>query len=70
MLVGLPSRFLIFRWAYSIFHLLRDPAGLGDFRKFLDKEFSAENLEFWLACRQLKSLANQQVQEKANQIYE
>ncbi|XP_064621607.1 regulator of G-protein signaling 7-like isoform X3 [Lineus longissimus] len=32
------------RWAFSVFELLKDPAGRDQFSKFLDKEFSGENL--------------------------
>ena len=33
------------RWAFSIEELLSDPAGRDQFSKFLDKEFSGENLK-------------------------
>ena len=33
------------RWGYSIHELLRDVAGRDHFHKFLEKEFSAENLK-------------------------
>ena len=33
------------RWAFSIEELLCDPAGKEQFSKFLDKEFSGENLK-------------------------
>lgn len=33
------------RWAFSLKELLRDPAGREQFMKFLEKEFSAENLK-------------------------
>jgi regulator of G-protein signaling len=33
------------RWAFSVKELLRDPAGREQFYKFLEKEFSAENLK-------------------------
>ncbi|UYV70541.1 RGS7 [Cordylochernes scorpioides] len=33
------------RWAFSLKELLRDPAGREQFFKFLEKEFSAENLK-------------------------
>jgi regulator of G-protein signaling len=34
------------RWGFSIHELLRDPAGREHFRRFLEKEFSAENLKY------------------------
>lgn len=33
------------RWAFSLKELLNDPAGREQFYKFLEKEFSAENLK-------------------------
>lgn len=33
------------RWAFSLKELLNDPAGREQFHKFLEKEFSAENLK-------------------------
>lgn len=33
------------RWAFSLKELLKDPAGREQFIKFLEKEFSAENLK-------------------------
>jgi len=33
------------RWAFSVEELLLDPAGKDQFSKFLDKEFSGENLK-------------------------
>ncbi|KAJ8308814.1 hypothetical protein KUTeg_013688 [Tegillarca granosa] len=49
------------RWAFCIEELLRDPAGKEQFSKFLDKEFSGENLKFWLACKELKGLQLKEV---------
>ncbi|GIZ03498.1 regulator of G-protein signaling 7 [Caerostris extrusa] len=43
------------RWAFSLQELLRDPAGKEQFYKFLDKEFSAENLKFYDAVQELKT---------------
>ncbi|KAK2167225.1 hypothetical protein LSH36_31g09031 [Paralvinella palmiformis] len=37
------------RWAFSIYELLHDPAGREHFRRFLEKEISAENLNEFLA---------------------
>lgn len=33
------------RWAFSLKELLADPAGKEHFTKFLEKEFSCENLK-------------------------
>lgn len=39
------------RWSFSIHELLKDPIGLDEFQRWLEKEFSAENLRFWQACQ-------------------
>lgn len=36
-------------WATSFDNLLWDPQGCEAFKSFLEKEFSAENIRFWLA---------------------
>jgi len=33
------------RWSFSVRELLKDAAGREHFRRFLEKEFSAENLK-------------------------
>ncbi|KAH9502596.1 Regulator of G-protein signaling 7 [Bulinus truncatus] len=57
------------RWAFSIEELLYDPAGREQFSKFLDKEFSGENLKFWLACQELRGLAMREVNKKVHEIF-
>ncbi|VDI20539.1 regulator of G-protein signaling [Mytilus galloprovincialis] len=57
------------RWAFSIEELLCDPAGKEQFSKFLDKEFSGENLKFWLACQDLKCLPIREVNFKVTEIF-
>jgi len=42
------------RWGFSINELLKDPIGRDFFWKFLDKEYSSENLRFYEACIQLR----------------
>uniref|UniRef100_A0A1I8GYV1 RGS domain-containing protein n=1 Tax=Macrostomum lignano TaxID=282301 RepID=A0A1I8GYV1_9PLAT len=41
-------------WGTSFDFLLRDPAGREYFRHFLTREFSSENLRFWLAVQDYK----------------
>lgn len=57
------------RWAFSLQELLHDPVGREHFIRFLDKEFSGENLRFWEAVQELKALPQSQVQEKAMEIW-
>ncbi|KAL3874180.1 hypothetical protein ACJMK2_037227 [Sinanodonta woodiana] len=58
------------RWAFSVEELIRDPAGKEQFSKFLDKEFSGENLKFWLACQELKGVSQSQIYEKVHAIFQ
>ncbi|KAF6029030.1 hypothetical protein EB796_012661 [Bugula neritina] len=58
------------RWEISITELLKDPVGYHQFAKFLQKEFSAENLDFYADCRQVKALPMSQVPQKVAEIYQ
>nr|CAD7570692.1 unnamed protein product [Timema californicum] len=57
------------RWAFSLQELLQDSVGREHFIKFLDKEFSGENLKFWEAVQQLKALPQKDVQDKVDEIW-
>ncbi|XP_014251590.1 regulator of G-protein signaling 7 [Cimex lectularius] len=57
------------RWAFSLQELLADPAGREQFARFLDKEFSGENLKFWEAVEELKALPQSEVAEKVKEIW-
>jgi len=63
------SYYRALQWKFSFGELLKDPRGREEFRKFLEKEFSAENLDFWLACKQLKCRPAKDVQKFINEIY-
>lgn len=40
------------------------------FRLFLQREFSDENIEFWMACEAFKQMKTpEQFQQKASEIY-
>ncbi|XP_068627259.1 regulator of G-protein signaling 7 [Battus philenor] len=64
----LPSR-RVRRWAFGLHELLQDTAGREHFAKFLSKEFSGENLKFWLAVQELKSLPIRRVASRARDIW-
>uniref|UniRef100_A0A0X3PMS1 Regulator of G-protein signaling 8 n=1 Tax=Schistocephalus solidus TaxID=70667 RepID=A0A0X3PMS1_SCHSO len=51
-----PTANQVERWQDSFQNLLQDEDGLRVFREFLRGEFSDENIEFWIACQQYKSL--------------
>jgi len=58
------------RWAESFDVLLQSKQGVQLFRLFLQREFSDENIEFWLACEEFRHLNNsQQITPRAKQIY-
>lgn len=57
------------RWAFSLQELLQDPVGREHFIKFLDKEFSGENLKFWEAVQEVKALPQSEVQNKVQDIW-
>lgn len=43
--------------------------GLELFRDFLQSEFSEENIEFWIACEQYKTLKSSKLNAQAQKIY-
>ncbi|CAF2384768.1 unnamed protein product [Rotaria sp. Silwood2] len=58
------------RWGFSINELLKDPIGRDLFWKFLDKEYSSENLRFYEACIQLRFHTSQKdVLKRVHDIY-
>ncbi|XP_077482751.1 regulator of G-protein signaling 9-like isoform X3 [Stigmatopora argus] len=63
------TRMRVERWTFSFGELLSDPRGRDDFRRFLRKEFSGENLAFWEGCEDLKWGTAATMREKAEQIY-
>jgi hypothetical protein len=58
------------RWSFSINELLKDAIGRDHFWKFLDKEYSSENLRFYEACIQLRfHTAQKDVLNRVKDIY-
>ncbi|XP_015227436.1 PREDICTED: regulator of G-protein signaling 2-like [Cyprinodon variegatus] len=59
------------QWAQSLDKLLAHKYGKAAFHIFLKSEFCEENIEFWTACEDFKSLTSQKdLVSKANNIYE
>ncbi|KAA0184476.1 hypothetical protein HAZT_HAZT004331 [Hyalella azteca] len=58
------------RWGFGVQELLKDPLGREQFTKFLEKEFSAENLMFLTAVQELKALPQKSVAEKVQAIWD
>ncbi|XP_010893418.1 regulator of G-protein signaling 18 [Esox lucius] len=58
------------RWSDSFEELLRHSDGVETFSQFLRTEFSEENIEFWLACEEYKSIHSETKKiSKAKQMY-
>ncbi|KAL3316572.1 hypothetical protein Ciccas_004776 [Cichlidogyrus casuarinus] len=57
-------------WATSFERLLADWEGISYFQRFLDKEFSGENLSFWLAVNKFTFGPKVTLTSKCKSIYE
>ncbi|KAH8385732.1 hypothetical protein KR093_008720 [Drosophila rubida] len=68
--VDTPTEKRVKRWAISIDELVSDPTGLHEFTVFLEKEYSHENIRFWIAVNCLRRSAQSQVANKVNEIFE
>ncbi|KAM7367691.1 hypothetical protein PAMP_013974 [Pampus punctatissimus] len=64
-----PSQQRVKKWGFSLEEALKDPAGQELFLKFLESEFSSENLRFWLAVQALKRMPQQEVAQRAQDIW-
>ncbi|XP_034018714.1 regulator of G-protein signaling 6-like [Thalassophryne amazonica] len=64
------SQWRVKKWGFSLGEALKDPAGRDLFLKFLESEFSSENLQFWLAVQDLKKRPQQEVAQRTQEIWE
>ncbi|XP_061560848.1 regulator of G-protein signaling 6 isoform X1 [Phycodurus eques] len=64
-----PGHQRVKKWGFSLEEALKDPAGRDLFLKFLESEFSSENLRFWLAVQDLKRIPQQEVAQRAQEIW-
>ncbi|GAB0094525.1 regulator of G-protein signaling 7 [Sergentomyia squamirostris] len=69
-LVDIPTEKRVKRWSISIEELVSDPTGLLEFTAYLKKEYSHENIRFWLAVNDLRRSAHSQIARKVKEIYE
>ncbi|XP_055048705.2 regulator of G-protein signaling 9a [Misgurnus anguillicaudatus] len=67
--VEVPTKMRVERWSFSFFELLSDPRGRADFKVFLKKEFSGENMAFWEAAEEMKWGAASSMSEKAESTF-
>ncbi|KFM77507.1 Regulator of G-protein signaling loco, partial [Stegodyphus mimosarum] len=45
-------------WSIAFENVLEDPAGLKIFTEFLKREFSVENIMFWMSCKKYSTLTD------------
>ncbi|CAI2357031.1 unnamed protein product [Caenorhabditis sp. 36 PRJEB53466] len=66
-----PSRDEVRQWETSFESLLNNKFGCALFRQFLKKEFSDENMDFWLECEEFKKMKDgkKSTTQKAIEIY-
>ncbi|XP_013784245.1 regulator of G-protein signaling 12-like [Limulus polyphemus] len=57
------------KWTESFHELMASKYGSALFRAFLSREFSEENIEFWLACEDFKKTKTNKLPSKARKIY-
>ncbi|XP_075888623.1 regulator of G-protein signaling 9a [Nelusetta ayraudi] len=67
--VDAPTKMRVERWSFSFFELLSDLRGRDDFKVFLKKEFSGENLAFWEAAEELTYGTASSMSTKAETIF-
>ncbi|XP_078044620.1 regulator of G-protein signaling 7 isoform X2 [Augochlora pura] len=67
--VEVPTEKRVKRWALSMEELMSDPTGLQEFTNYLRKEYSHENIRFWLAVQDLRRSFQVQIPGKVNEIF-
>uniref|UniRef100_A0A8C5W4Q1 Regulator of G protein signaling 7 n=1 Tax=Microcebus murinus TaxID=30608 RepID=A0A8C5W4Q1_MICMU len=65
-----PSQQRVKRWGFGMDEALKDPVGREQFLKFLESEFSSENLRFWLAVEDLKKRPIKEVPLRVQEIWQ
>ncbi|XP_067859291.1 regulator of G-protein signaling 11 isoform X2 [Heptranchias perlo] len=68
--VDIPTKLRVERWAFNFGELLHDPLGRQEFRHFLEREISAENLTFWEACEDVQYGEQSKIDEKVEAVFE
>lgn len=65
-----PSELQVRKWSCSLLDLLNDVTGRYKFEEFCRKQFCIENVRFWQACRDLKTLPLVAVNGSVKLIYD
>ncbi|KAM5130045.1 regulator of G-protein signaling 6 isoform 2-T3 [Mantella aurantiaca] len=65
-----PTQQRVKRWGFSLDEVLKDPVGREQFLRFLESEFSSENLRFWLVVQDLKRQPLQEVPKRVEEIWQ
>uniref|UniRef100_A0A8C0GRQ0 Regulator of G protein signaling 7 n=1 Tax=Chelonoidis abingdonii TaxID=106734 RepID=A0A8C0GRQ0_CHEAB len=65
-----PGQQRVKRWGFGMDEALKDTVGREQFLKFLESEFSSENLRFWLAVEDLKKRPNREVPARVQEIWQ
>ncbi|XP_052900912.1 uncharacterized protein LOC128307206 [Anopheles moucheti] len=68
--VDIPTEKRVKRWGISIEEVVSDPTGLQEFTHYLKKEYSHENIRFWMAVNDLRRSSHSQISRKVKEIYE
>jgi regulator of G-protein signaling len=58
------------RWAIVMEELVSDPTGLKEFTAYLSKEYSHENIRFWMAVNDLRRSSQSQIHRKVREIFD
>ncbi|KAI4462239.1 G-protein gamma-like [Holotrichia oblita] len=69
-IVETPTEKRVRRWALSMEELVSDPTGLREFTAYLKKEYSHENIRFWMAVNDLRRSSQSQIQRKVYEIFD
>uniref|UniRef100_A0A8D8WIG5 Regulator of G-protein signaling 7 n=1 Tax=Cacopsylla melanoneura TaxID=428564 RepID=A0A8D8WIG5_9HEMI len=69
-LVEVPTERRVRRWALSIEDLIKDPTGLAEFTTYLRKEYSHENIRFWLMVNELRHSSQSKIATKVKDIFD
>ncbi|CAB1350228.1 unnamed protein product [Coregonus sp. 'balchen'] len=67
--VDTPTKLSVERWVLSFWELISDPRGRVDFKLFLKKEHSAENMAFYEAAEEMRWGAASAIPEKSQFIF-